>query len=411
MAELKEQRTQQAERLVEEFLSLPFISEFVFRSPQTLDATQREVADFLVADGNIGILISQKCQEDPSSRVPAKVESWARKKAKEAVSQLQGALRTAFGKPVWCIHPRRGRVDFLNGLPKIDHGIVLVEVFQSVDLQPEAAGLPLDFQNAPVSYLSLNDFLNLARELRTTPELLEYLNARRSLPLPDLRVVGDEKSLFEYYLLNNGSLHGCQSRADARKATVGRQEQLHRILKLKAQSNYYSMLIEHVADELGKRNPGDSEVLSPDVLAKFEPLSGPRGYLKMQGVLADLRLGERAELGRAFHSAIDQTNNFAYLARYLDSKPRWVFVFASCKNVDRGVLQYRMKRLMDGAMSFFGKDYCLMIADRDGEAYEVALGHLASHPTVEERRSGDHFFGHLRISHGPVSLVPNIIFG
>src|SRR5258708_13572508 len=74
-------RTEWAERHVQEFLSLPFISEFVFRSPQTADRTQREVADFLVAHGQIGILISQKCQEDPSSRSVVTTESYVRKAA------------------------------------------------------------------------------------------------------------------------------------------------------------------------------------------------------------------------------------------------------------------------------------------------------------------------------------------
>jgi hypothetical protein len=39
--ELK-QRTRWAERHVEEFLALPLVREFVLRSPQTIDGTQRE---------------------------------------------------------------------------------------------------------------------------------------------------------------------------------------------------------------------------------------------------------------------------------------------------------------------------------------------------------------------------------
>jgi hypothetical protein len=132
-------RTVWAEHSVEEFLSLPLISEFVFRSPQTVNATQREVVDFLIAHGNIGILISQKCQEDPTSHDAARTEFWVRKKAKDARSQLCGALRTGAARPIWCDHPRRGRVEFSKGLPKIDRGIVLVEAFQTVDLQAEAA--------------------------------------------------------------------------------------------------------------------------------------------------------------------------------------------------------------------------------------------------------------------------------
>jgi hypothetical protein len=38
-------RTQWAERQAEELLSVPFIAEFVLRSPQRIDGTQKEVAD------------------------------------------------------------------------------------------------------------------------------------------------------------------------------------------------------------------------------------------------------------------------------------------------------------------------------------------------------------------------------
>jgi hypothetical protein len=41
-------RTSFAERQVEELLSIPLVAEFVFRSPQKIDGTQREVADFLL---------------------------------------------------------------------------------------------------------------------------------------------------------------------------------------------------------------------------------------------------------------------------------------------------------------------------------------------------------------------------
>src|SRR2546429_157943 len=55
MAAHLQSRTLWAERQVEEFLSLPLVSEFVFRSPQTVDGSQREVADFLVTcDAKIG---------------------------------------------------------------------------------------------------------------------------------------------------------------------------------------------------------------------------------------------------------------------------------------------------------------------------------------------------------------------
>src|SRR5271165_2414891 len=89
-------RTEWAERHVEDFLSLPLISEFVFRSPRIIKAgkakLEQEVVDLLVAHGEIGILLSQKCQEDPMARTGAKLLSWASKAAIKASSQLYGAL-------------------------------------------------------------------------------------------------------------------------------------------------------------------------------------------------------------------------------------------------------------------------------------------------------------------------------
>jgi hypothetical protein len=143
MPEETQERGVWAERCVQEFLSLPFVSEFVLRSPQTLDGTKKEVADLLIAYPGVGILISQKTQKDPLGRAPEKTASWALKEAKRAASQLCGALRTARGKPIWCDHPRRSRIELADGLPAINHGIVLVEVFERVDLNAQADDLPL----------------------------------------------------------------------------------------------------------------------------------------------------------------------------------------------------------------------------------------------------------------------------
>src|SRR2546430_2555138 len=99
-----------AEGQVEGILSLAVVSEFVFRSPQAVDGSQREVADFLVTCDAPGILISQKCQEDPTVRTARKLQAWACKRAKKAASQLIGALRTGGSRPMWCEHRRRGKI-------------------------------------------------------------------------------------------------------------------------------------------------------------------------------------------------------------------------------------------------------------------------------------------------------------
>ena len=68
MAEAATTRTLWAERQVEEVLSLPLVSEFVFRSPKHNDPNEKEVIDHLIVHKGDCILISQKAQEDPTSR-------------------------------------------------------------------------------------------------------------------------------------------------------------------------------------------------------------------------------------------------------------------------------------------------------------------------------------------------------
>ena len=115
-------------------------------------------------------------------------------------------------------------MEFPAGLPPITHGLVTVETFRPVDLQSEAADLPLEQADVPLTYISLNDFLNVATQLRTAPELLRYLNARRDLPEAALRKVGDEQPIFEFYLLH-GTLKQCRGHEHAQEAveaSVGR---------------------------------------------------------------------------------------------------------------------------------------------------------------------------------------------
>ena len=214
-------RTQWAERQAEELLSVPFIAEFVLRSPQMIDGTQKEVADLLILYQGSGLLVSQKAQEDPLRRDERKNELWVLKAAKNGLRQLVGALRPST-KAIWCEHPRRGRVAYAAGLPPIVHGIVTVETCRGVDLQSAAADLPLAQGKIPLTYISVNDFLNVATQLRTVPELLRYLDARRELPEAALRRLGNEQPTFELYLLYG------TSRAAAGTSTPGRLSKRHR---------------------------------------------------------------------------------------------------------------------------------------------------------------------------------------
>ena len=84
-----------------------------------------------------------------------------------------------------------------------------METWHPVDLNQIADKLPLEYLGVPLTYMSINDFLNIVWQLRTVPEVLEYLKARRELPTACLLMVGDELPFYELYIMNRGTLKGC----------------------------------------------------------------------------------------------------------------------------------------------------------------------------------------------------------
>lgn len=402
-----ESRTEWAERKTEELLSIPFISEFVLRSPKKLDPTEKEVCDLLLIHKEAGLLVSQKTQEDPT-RAEVKNELWVRKNAKFATSQLTGAIRGANERPVWCDHPRRGRLDYPKGLPTVSHGIVIVETWAPVDLQADERDLPLTYQGVPITYMSINDFVNLAFELRTIPELIAFLDARRSLPVPCLRVVGDDRCLLEMYLLQDGTLAGCVGHADAKLTIASRHSELVDILRRKAEYDAQASYMEYVADALATRHPDALSGLSAELLAAFDPSESRTNYLTMQEAIADLKLRERAEIGRTLRSTAEKVSSesegMSFRALYFDSHDR-VWVVAASKNIDRKTALLRMNALAYGAMAYYQKKRGVFVLDRDGVSFEVGHSRSGDEPTEKDIQFGRERFGGLRVTSTPYRLI------
>jgi hypothetical protein len=400
-------RTEWAELQVEELLSVPFVSEFVFRSPKHNDPDEKEVIDHLLIHGGQCILLSQKAQEEPDKRTPERNELWVLKNIQNALKPIRGVIRNPDDRPKWCEHPRRGRVKF-DSIPSIIHGIALAETWRPVDLSSAAADLPLEYMGIPLTYLSINDFLNLAVQLRTVPELLEYLSARRTLPEASLRRVGDEWTLFEFYLLNGGSFAGCTGHDDARQKTLASADAVVEALERNAEHRFYSGLLEYVADCLAVRDPDYAQGLSEHVLALFDPDGERKNYILLQEILVDLRLRERAELGRAFHSVTErvsaQGDGLSFQASHTDGKDR-VFLFVAARDRSKTEISEAIHTLAGAAMAHFRKGSCLVIVDRDGKHYDLALTRPDYKPTVEDEAAGQKHFAHLRIRSVDVSRL------
>ena len=154
------ERTLWAEKFVDTFSSRPLTAECVFHSPQYIDKDkQKEVCDHLLILRRNAILVSMKCQDNPTSRTGDKLRRWAIKNSTRAANQAKGALNTLAREHFWCDHSRRGRVDFEPSFIQVSHIVVLTEVLgDPVDLPDN---LPLSLGEIPVTFLSVNDFLNL----------------------------------------------------------------------------------------------------------------------------------------------------------------------------------------------------------------------------------------------------------
>ena len=113
-------------------MSLPLISKFVFRSRKHHDPNEKEVIDHLIVHKGDAILISQKAQEDPASLSVEKNQLRVLKNIHGALKPIYGSIRKPDDRPKWCDHPRRGRVEF-STLPRIIHGVALVETWHPVD--------------------------------------------------------------------------------------------------------------------------------------------------------------------------------------------------------------------------------------------------------------------------------------
>lgn len=400
------QRTDWAEEFLDKFVAIPLTHECVYLRPHYLPA-DKELCDFILRLRDCGIVISLKCQEDPTRKTGAKLQSWATKAANRAVAQLKGATRSVKERHFYCNHARRGRVDFQPNSIKLEHLLVLVETFEPVHLGNE---IPLSHDGIPMSYLSTSDFLNLTNELRAFPDIERYLNARRTLPDETRKTIGAEQHLYQYFLVHE-SFDGCKGLEHAKKYTKSRTREIHDARTRKARADSSARLIELVADQLATRHPEYREGLSEEMQTGFDDPDNRKNYLSMQNELCDLQLSDRRLLGGRFKDIIDkvrktdQSECMPYHANWIDAKPDFVYVLVSSKGVSRQELLKRCRHLLLGALSFYSKSRGMVIADRDGESFEVQMA-TKFQRSPETNELGRQFFAELRMSDYPSTFVP-----
>jgi hypothetical protein len=393
-------RSKYLEKFAAEFAAVPFVAECVFPNPHYLKkGLQKEACDLLIALRERGIAVQMKNLDDPEARSPEKRPSWIQKQAVAAVSQLSGAIRTLTREPIWCMHPRRGRVDIPAGSIQVSHGLVLVECGGTqTDLQ---LGLPLDVQGIPVTYLDTNDFLNLVQQLRSLPDLVRYLDARAQLGKDTRHSIGGEQAILEHYLLQGESFRGWTSYATAVAASVNERDVRRAAFTEKQRRDLPGTLVEYVADQLATRLPNYTEGLSPDTIELYDADATRRRYLDMQATLCDLSLVGRRQLGSAMMQIFPQPGtppkvDFMYRAVWLDEKPGFLFTVISSNGVPHDEVIKRSQACLIGGLAHFEMTAGMAIVDRDGVSFDV-LSIAAYKTTAEARTAGNQLYGDLRI--------------
>jgi hypothetical protein len=400
------QRSKLAEIYAADLASIPLVAECVLLNPAFLDRRrEREVCDLLLVLKDRAFVVQMKTQDKP--RTGEKLARWVEKEAKRAANQTEGAIRTLGQQAVWCEHPRRGRVDFQPGSLKPLHALVIVESSTRVAVP---ASLPKTCDGVPISYLSLNDFLNLVNELRAFPEIALYLAQRSALARSAEIPLGAERTVYATYLANEGGFGDCRSYDGMAQAMT--RFSVNDLLLEKAAADRPARVFEQFVDSLAERIAHWDEGLPPELARGFDPPEARMNYLRIQEEFCELKLVERRALGRQLLEVrsklrSDRTEDMAYTSARFDSNPERLYVVAASCGIARPEVLKRAHYLLTGGLAFYRKDKGVIVADRDGKGFEFTLMDNFQ-PSPEHVTMGEYLFGKLRTFSFVGSIGPSL---
>lgn len=265
----------------------------------------------------------------------------------------------------------------------------------------------LQVAGVAVTYVTLNDLLNLVDQLRTFPDLVAYLDARLALGDDLRRTLGHERLLFGHYLRNGAAFATARTLSEV-AASLGQDvARLGELLWVKHVADVDAGVVEHMAEALATHDPDYAADPPSGGLAYYDPDEARSDYLRLQEELCDLRLGEQRALGgmarELFKAPPDQ--GISVRTCHFDSKPDFLYVLIAAAQVNRAQLHEWMRGFLTGGLAYYGKRRGMAIATRPGKGYEFLMAQMPE-PTANEIALGEKLFGHLRIAGVPVGLLP-----
>lgn len=271
---------------------------FVFRAPRK-DKDSKEVTDILVPWDDVALIIQVKAQALPIGGGPSRNSlRWVKKNLAKAGRQVAGAVRSIrSGRMTYMENPLRGRVPFpaediqwFYGVIVLHHDSAAYDPFQVVPELQETA--------VPLHVLSFRDFHNLAHFLDTPADLVNYIEERSDILLPNLRPkVHEEEGVFRHWLSHLESLTAFRAQKRGMSFTEDDAkpyaENLRRLVSGEIREASAGAVIDHMIDLAHEQDPS----LAP---LRSDKEMGPAASVKVATELSKIPRVRRIALGRRY---------------------------------------------------------------------------------------------------------------
>ncbi len=319
----------EAERLLNELLGSSLCLDFVLWSPQFDDrGTTKEVCDHVLEQSGQAIPIQLKTQDPAAERDGARERKWLRKHGGKAVRQLSGSISTLARRDIDVSHLRRGSFTIKAASLEVIHAVALVD-----SQQVAALGLPTTTsQGVPAHTLTVADFVWLANELMTVPDMFMYLD-RRSETLGRLELpVGAEKALYAWYITHKNSFAELQDLPSAESAAVdlyvGDNQAFY---EMKRQDDRLAKHYQDLIDGTHNVNPELNTEMPAELAAGWTWEQAERDYIRIAYELNAVPRAFRRETMRKFLHKCELAEGSwrpRFYSEYFSPRET-VFVFAS----------------------------------------------------------------------------------
>jgi hypothetical protein len=259
---------------------------------------------------------------------------------------------------------------------------------------------PLAYKSVPISYFTVNDFLNVVFELRALPEILCYLDSRRTLPTEAILRVGGERVLFEHYVLNDRSFDGWTTYDEISSMLASLRPQLRKAMEAKKEADAPAHEVEKLVS-----------ALASSIAIRARGVADP--YLKIQEELLDLPLVERRKLGSQLMKVRKKVREsttpscLSHAVARFDSKPDFLYVWASTQGVERDQLITYGQSLLQSGLAFYGKASGIAAVERDNGNY--LWFYVKDYvPSDKDQELGKRLFESLKVTDSVETLLPPV---